>query len=86
MDLRGDPWGKTIWDPKLKIPVFPHYNPPVTFKFPLEFGGYLLKIPVDGGDALIEGKGGAVQTCTVYYYRHSSIQVILHYRVQQFVQ
>ena len=58
MDTRGDPWGKTIWDPKLKIPVFPHYNPSVTFKFPLEFGGYLLKIPVDGGDALIEGKGG----------------------------
>jgi len=21
----GDPWGKTIWDPKLKTPVFPHY-------------------------------------------------------------
>ena len=47
--IRG---GRRYGTPKLKIPVFPHYNPPVTFKFPLEFGGYLLKIPVNGGDAL----------------------------------
>ena len=26
VDPRGDQWGKTIWDPKLKIPVFPHYT------------------------------------------------------------
>jgi len=26
VDPRGDTWGKTIWDPKLKIPVFPHYT------------------------------------------------------------
>jgi len=30
-------------DPKLKISIFPHFNPLVTFKFPLEFGGRLIE-------------------------------------------